>query len=638
MELSFQAMQKAFGFYNNFILNMSNNKYVKLPIKGMHCRSCELLVEDGLKELPGVEKVEVNYSAGEATIHYQGEQPSDAALKKAVAKAGYVVGVDDVKPFFNSNTDNLLEIIIGASILFLFYLLLRGLGLTSIDFNPDTSEAGLALPLMVGLVAGVSTCMALVGGLVLGLSGKFSEKHPNATRLESFRPHLFFVGGRIIGYAFLGGVLGALGSVFQLSSVMNASLTMLVGALMLFIGLQLTNLFPRLSAMSISMPVSVSKFFGINKKQREYSHKHAAILGGLTFFLPCGFTQAMQVLAVSRGNFIEGALIMGLFALGTAPGLLSIGGLSSAAKGKFKNLFFKTAGVAIVFLSLFNLNNGYTLLASGFDFSDLGANNKNDDAVVDPNVVMENGVQVVRMTETNSGYSPNEFTIKKGVPVKWIVDAQAPYSCASVLGIPKLRLQKFLKAGENIIEFTPTEVGALKFSCSMGMYTGIFNVVDGPTSEIPSVTNKALADNTDAEVAPAPVNGGATCGANGGGCGCGGGKAPAKTNTPPVVAKTTQDAASQENIQVVKTVYTSDKYLDPSNFTVKAGTKVRMEIEVQDSGTGCGSQITIPGLADEVKDLQAGTTVVFEFTPSSKGLYSITCGMNMINFGTINVE
>ncbi len=82
------------------------------------------------------------------------------------------------------------------------------------------------------------------------------------------------------------------------------------------------------------------------------------------------------------------------------------------------------------------------------------------------------------MTETNSGYTPNKFTIKKGVPVKWIIDGQAPYSCASAIGIPKLKIRAFLKAGENVIEFTPTEVGALKFSCSMGMYTGVFDVIE----------------------------------------------------------------------------------------------------------------------------------------------------------------
>jgi len=43
--------------------------------------------------------------------------------------------------------------------------------------------------------------------------------------------------------------------------------------------------------------------------------------------------------------------------------------------------------------------------------------------------------------------------------------------------IPSLKIQKQLQPGENIIEFTPQKVGDLPFSCSMGMYTGVFHVV-----------------------------------------------------------------------------------------------------------------------------------------------------------------
>lgn len=613
---------------------MSENIY-KLSIKGMHCRSCELLVEENLKELANVSKVEVNHSTGEAIIHYTGERPSDEVLTASIIKSGYETGVEKEKPLFNFDSDNILELIIGVGILFLLFIVLRSLGLTNIDFNPENAGSGLGLPLIVGLVAGVSTCMALVGGLVLGLSTKFAEKHPRATRAESFRPHLFFVGGRIAGYALLGGVLGMLGSVFQLSSGMNAGLTMLVGALMLFMGLQLTNLFPRLSSMSFSLPTSVAKLFGINKKQSEYSHKHAAVLGALTFFLPCGFTQTMQVLAVSRGSFVEGAVIMGLFALGTAPGLLSLGGLTSSVRGSFKNLFFKTVGVAIIALSFFNLNNGFTLLSAGFASGE-GSEVLNKNVVNDPNVTMEDGFQVVRMVESNSGYSPNKFTIKKGVPVKWIVDAQAPYSCASALGIPSLKLQTFLKPGENIIEFTPTTVGPLKFSCSMGMYTGVFNVVDEVSTGTGDVGGQVAGDN--AVVKTSPINNGATCGGSGG-CGCGGGKkVPVDTNAKPVVAETTKVADSQEALQVIKATYTDAKYLEPATFVVKAGTKVRFEIDVRDSGSGCGSAITIPDLVEIVEPLVGGAPITFEFTPTSAGTYPITCGMNMMRFGSITVE
>ena len=606
---------------------MSQYKYVKIPIKGMHCPSCEVLIEDKLKEIDQVKSVDISYKTGEAVIHYEGETAPTALIRKNIAEAGYSIGISDKLPLLTRDQKEYANLGIAFLFLLALYLVLRGLGLTNINLTPDLSSPSWGLIVMIGLVAGFSTCMALVGGLSLGLSTKFIENHPTATPTEKFRPHLFFVFGRILSYSFLGGILGMLGTVFQFSPVTNGILTLLVGIVMLIMGLQLINIFPRLSKIKLTLPKSVSRVFGQTGKSKEYSHEHAMLMGALTFFLPCGFTQAMQLYAISTGNFGFGALVMGLFALGTAPGLLSIGGVTSLITGKFKERFFKVAGLAVIFFALFNLNNGYTL--ASFSLGGLSKSSQKN-TVSDPNVTLENGVQVVRMTENSNGYSPNEFSIKKDVPVRWIIDAKAPYSCASVILVPKLKIQKFLSAGENTVEFTPTETGALPFSCSMGMYTGVFNVYDdGAPVSIDSVvptTNTALAAGNTG-----------TCGGAGGGCGCGGGKRPAVNNSVPVVIKTTQDASNQD-VQVIKTTYTSAKYLDPASFRVKVGAKVRLEIDVRDDGTGCGYAITIPGLYNNIEPLKAGQPITMEFTPTTPGTYAITCSMNMIRYGSIIVE
>ncbi len=615
---------------------MSHNKYLKVPIRGMHCRSCEILIEEKLQALASVQSAALNYKTGEATIHYKNSAPDMNLIKQAIGEAGYEVGAADALPFLTRDKREYASLGVAFLMLMALYLVLRGLGLTNINLTPNISNPSFGLIIVIGLVAGFSTCMALIGGLVLGLSTKFAEHHPTATPAEKFRPHIFFIIGRILSYAFLGGLLGVLGTVFQLSPLANGLLTLLVGVVMLVMGLQLINIFPRLNRFKLSLPKGISKALGASRKHEVYSHEKAMLMGALTFFLPCGFTQAMQLYAISTGNFGSGALVMGLFALGTAPGLLSIGGLTSLIRGSFKERFFKVAGLAVIFFALFNLNNGYTLasLSAGF-LSSVGVKQS---SVInkDSNVTLENGVQVVRMTETNSGYSPNQFSIKKGVPVKWIIEAKAPYSCASVLLVPKLKIQKFLKAGENIIEFTPTESGQLPFSCSMGMYTGVFDVFSG---DIPASVNNSNSDIVTIPAALASGSGGGTCGTGGGGCGCGGGgKRPVNINSSPVAAETTQAASGQEAIQIIKTTYTDAKYLDPAIFKVKAGTKVRFEIDVLDSGSGCGYAITIPGLYDSSQPLEAGVPIVMEFTPTTPGSYDITCSMGMINYGSIIVE
>jgi sulfite exporter TauE/SafE/copper chaperone CopZ len=454
-------------------------KYLTRPIKGMHCPSCELLIEEKLEKVKHVFAVDVNHKKATALIYYKDTPPDDKLIERAIKDAGYEIGLDSQKPFFTHDKKEYDSLMAAALFVSTLYLILKLTGLNNITLGSDLSHPSWFLILLIGLVAGISTCMALVGGLSLGLSAKFAESHPQATAKQKFRPHLFFMLSRILSYALLGGVLGMLGQAFQISSNANGILIILVALVMLIMGLQLINIFPRLNNFKLTLPKALGKLLGLNHQSKEYSHKNAMLMGALTFFLPCGFTQAMQLYAVSTGNFASGALIMALFAIGTAPGLLSIGGLTAIVRGSFQKNFFKIAGLAVILFALFNLHNGFNLIRTN------AGNLKSDnlravlvETIKDPNVILENGVQVVRMTENGRGYTPNKFSLKKGVPVKWIIDAQAPYSCASTIVMPKLSIQKSLNAGENIIEFTPTVVGRLAFSCSMGMYTGEFNVYE----------------------------------------------------------------------------------------------------------------------------------------------------------------
>lgn len=494
-------------------------KKITVPIKGMHCKSCELLIEKNLAGLEHVKKSEINHKTGKAEIYYGTKKPKEAEIENAIREAGYSIGRDKKAGWINRNISDYKDL--GLALVFLLgiYFVLKSFGLTNISMAGAGSDPeSLGVVLLVGLTAGFSSCMALVGGLVLGASTKFAEKHPEASAFEKFKPHLFFNLGRIIGFALLGGLLGSIGSIFQLSTLSLGILTIAVGLVMLLMGLQLTEIFPRLSNIRVTLPKAVSRALGM-KDGNDYSHKSSIILGALTFFLPCGFTQAMQLFAVSTGDFRIGALVMATFALGTAPGLLGIGGLTSVVKGIFAKRFFKFAGLLVIFFSLFNIANGYNLtgleIGSGGEANAVSAN--------DPNVTMVNGVQIVRMAEVSNGYEPNKFTIKKGVPVKWIIDAQAPYSCASSLVLPKHNIRKQLKAGENVIEFTPDETGVLKFSCSMGMYTGAFNVVDDlgqGAVESDLTAASAASGGTCGGSCGAGSPGGCTMGASGGSCGC----------------------------------------------------------------------------------------------------------------------
>lgn len=103
---------------------------------------------------------------------------------------------------------------------------------------------------------------------------------------------------------------------------------------------------------------------------------------------------------------------------------------------------------------------------------------KSTNPVSDPAVTLENGIQIVKMSESAQGYSPKSITIKNGIPVRWEIEGSADRTCASALIVPEYKIRAFLKPGKNIIEFTPNKTGKISFSCSMRMYTGTFNVTN----------------------------------------------------------------------------------------------------------------------------------------------------------------
>ena len=115
---------------------------------------------------------------------------------------------------------------------------------------------------------------------------------------------------------------------------------------------------------------------------------------------------------------------------------------------------------------------------AGYNFSlpkiniELGNDQQNDA------VPIKDGKQVIRMDQVAHGYSPNKFVIKKGIPVVWKINSKDSYTCAAYFSVPALGINSPLKTGENVFEFTPEDAGNINFSCGMGMYRGVINVIN----------------------------------------------------------------------------------------------------------------------------------------------------------------
>lgn len=449
-------------------------KTLKIKVNGLHCKACELLSEEKLSSLPGVKAVRVSQSRGQAEIDYSDQAPDLKIIGQELHKLGYQLEGEVATASDNKKIRNWREL--GFSLLIAIglgvVLKLTGWSNWQTNFNSETLNFGGVW--LVGLIAGVSTCMALVGGIVMALAADYTQRHPEASATRKFLPHIYFNLGRIGGFFLLGGLLGSIGSVLKISPLGSAWLSLFIGLLIIFLGIQIIDVFPALRRFSFTLPKSVAKLIPTNTKNRHYRPTSALIAGILSFFLPCGFTQSMQVFALSSGSFWGGAMIMTFFALGTTVGLLGLGGLVSLIKGKHRGLFLKTAGLIVIVFGIFNFSNAYRVLQINADANlQISGNNK-----------PSGDIQVIQMIQGGNGYTPNSFQVEVNRPVRWEIKSTSPYSCASSLVVPALKLNRQLEKGVNIIEFTPTQTGAIKFSCSMGMYSGAINVV----SKIDSVT------------------------------------------------------------------------------------------------------------------------------------------------------
>jgi hypothetical protein len=198
----------------------------------------------------------------------------------------------------------------------------------------------------------------------------------------------------------------------------------------------------------------------------------AFILGASTFFLPCGFTQALQLYVLAKASFTVGALTMLVFALGTLPALLSLSAVSSFATGAFQRHFLRLAGAAVILLGVFSLQSGLVLTDTGMNSASLIDSKKEISRPRDQAVPAVSEMQVVNMKVVGLEYIPNRFTVKQGVPVEWRIDAQNAQGCGRILIVPKLRIQKLLYSfATTTITFTPQEPGEIAFNCGMGMMT-----------------------------------------------------------------------------------------------------------------------------------------------------------------------
>jgi sulfite exporter TauE/SafE/copper chaperone CopZ len=389
-------------------------------VKGLHCKSCEILIEEKLNGKKGIKKAEVVLTENKLKIE---------SKKK--------ISLEKLNKWFEGSEYSFLEKfdkekeskwwILGVIGIAGLFVLLSKIGWSQlININ---NQASWLIIFLFGIVAGFSSCGALLSGIVIGF-----EK-------EKYKIFL----GRTISYIILGGILGYVGEKLVLGGWVNW-LLIVVSAIMMITALEM---------LGVKWVTKLKTNWSKNLGKKIAEDKVAWTVGLLSVFLPCGFTMLAEGSAVMSGNWIKGVGIMLTFVVGSNISLWLI----SKGVGRIKNQ--KAVGLLVLFFVFYNL---WFLMVPGID----SLTKKTDEKIV----ASEEKAKTVKLTYSAFGLTPSEINIKKGEKVRLEIEVKEnQYGCMSTILLSGLfdKAQTLTKGKTLVMEFIPEKTGVYQFVCAMGV-------------------------------------------------------------------------------------------------------------------------------------------------------------------------
>lgn len=442
-------------------------------VNGMHCAACEVLIEQKLTAIPQVKSAKASLQEGKVTLEFDTPIPARTqTLNQELRAHGYSLST---KPL-NTAVWNKETISHAAGILSLLAIvgyILNDQGLlVSAQVSENSSIFGF---LIFGIVAGISSCAALVGGLLVSLSRQWTQMYGSGSRYQKTLPYAMFNIGRLVSYIMLGGLLGIIGATIQLSIGATATMIAAVSLIMIIVGLQMLGFKPA-KQIRFQIPRSMSRSMSAAD---NFQGKYMPFLAGAgTFFLPCGFTLIVQTLALTTGSFTQSAIMLGSFALGTLIPLTAISALSISfqAKPNFAGTFNLIAGILIVLFGVYNINSQLVVL---------GLPNLTTRAQVPVKMSLVDGLgseiksisgkeeQFMYMRAKGFAYEPSTITLKSGVPTTATIQTENAIGCAQAMYMQGLYDKViYLNKPKQEVSFIPKK-GTYYISCTMGMVSPV---------------------------------------------------------------------------------------------------------------------------------------------------------------------
>ena len=425
-------------------------------VSGMYCPHCEILVQRAVKDLDGLTDIQADYRRGILSAQWDRDRLPEAVVAERVAEAGYELRMQNPTISFGQRFLRIVGLVAALAILFVLVVLTP---LQALFDSFPLARIGMSLGALfvVGLLTSVH-CIAMCGGINL-VQSSGAARAKQKVSLANLQYNL----GRLLSYTTVGALVGALGSVFQLSIRAQAAIQIAAAVFMLLMAFSFLDI----DGLRGWIPTLPS---GLRSRLMKYGGHSSFSIGLLNGLMPCGPLQAMQIYALSTGSWWMGALSMLCFCLGTIPLMLGFGLVSGSLNLRFAKPVRIASGILILVIGMMMLGNGLRL--SGVPLR-IPADSKADTSN------MAGDVQLVHSELDWRSYP--DITVKAGTPVRWIIHAEEEKitGCNNEIVIPALNMRIPLSVGDNVVEFTVNEPGVIPYTCWMGMLHGSITVEAG---------------------------------------------------------------------------------------------------------------------------------------------------------------
>lgn len=418
-------------------------------VRWMHCKSCELLIDQKITELwDACTACSISHKSNTVSVTIWSKK-DEKKVRKAIRDAWYSLDDEEGTSNNSSNSTGSSSLSLQDKICVLIGVWLVLFLLFTFDLNwlmPQYTSLTWGVALLIWLVASVSTCLAVTWWIIIWYAETVEDTSPFMTQLWF---HVWRIAAFVIGWWLLWMIWGELAWNIWISAVLN----ILMGIVLLWLWLKLLGMFPRWWVW-IHRPAWIGK-----KALAIKNPRYSRLVWALTFFLPCWFTQSMQLFAIQSWDPLQGAMLMGLFALGTLPVLFGLWWGTEYIKKHISYLNPVIAWLLVVF-GIFTLYNWWNLAGSLWNNDFIVSETQNEQDVDDP-------VETVRLEVWHNWWQfiPETITLEEWARYEIAVTPESDWIwCMATLArwwrnIPIRQWEEF------ILEVDASRTGSIPLVC-----------------------------------------------------------------------------------------------------------------------------------------------------------------------------